>query len=110
MASFRFLVLLLVSLTATAHGCIDCNKQRPSFGTKCCDPHYYEIPTEKLSDVYKPLVEKPPVYKPSVEKSNEYKPLVDNHPAYKIPLESPFYKSSIKKPPVYKPLTKATNL
>jgi hypothetical protein len=95
---------------ATAHGCIDCEKYKPRIGVKCCDPHYYEIPTERLSAVHNPSVEKPPVEnlpafkpsieKPSAEKSHAYKPLVDNPPAYKTPFEPPFYKPSIKKPQV----------
>ena len=100
MASFGFLVLLLVSLMVTAHGyiCIDCEKYKPRFGVKCCDP-LEKTPVENLP-VYKPSIEKPPVYKPSAEKPQAYKPLVDNPPAYKISFEPPSYKLSIKKPQV----------
>jgi hypothetical protein len=98
MASFSFLVLLLVALIVIPHGLSQYGPLPPQYSGPG-HPPAYRLPTEKLPAGHSPSLEKPSVYKPPVEKPSGYKPSAEKPLNYKSPVATrPRYPT-----PTYKP-------
>ncbi|CAJ2655447.1 unnamed protein product [Trifolium pratense] len=94
MASFSFIVFLLVTLTVISQGLANFSRTRiiPNH------PFYYRPPP----------TEKPPLYGPSIGKTPGYVSIVpqpspiNRTPIYKTPVEKPHaYKPPVEKPPIH---------